>query len=320
MFLACGVGAFGAGIFHLMTHAFFKALLFLGAGSVIHGLSGEQDMNLMGGLRKHMPITFATMFIACIAISGIPPFSGFFSKDEILYQAFLSGNLVLWGIGLLTAFLTAFYMFRLLFRTFFGQERLTHEAKHHLHESPSSMTVPLTILATLSILGGFVGMPLVRHGQRLEEWLEPSLGGIGEATGHAVHASASVELTHMIVSVVVAILGITLAWVMYVRSPGLPEKVGASVKALYTGAYHKWYVDELYDRVIVRPLMGFSQFLWRIWDTWVIDGLVNLVGATVSGTGALLRLFQTGYVGTYAFWLVIGVLALLGSVAWGARL
>jgi NADH-quinone oxidoreductase subunit L len=311
MFLAVGVGAFTAGICHLMTHAFFKALLFLGAGSVIHALSGEQEMGRMGGLRKHLPITFATMAIACVAIAGIPPFAGFFSKDEILYETFASGNIVLWIVATLTAFMTAFYMFRLLFLTFYGQERLTPEAKHHLHESPPSMTVPLTILATLSIVGGWVGLPLIEGGHRLKAWLEPSLGA-----AHEAHAAHSTEVTLMIVSVLVALAGIGLAWLFYVRNPALPERLGASLKGLYRTLLNKWYVDEAYDYAIVRPLHGVSQFLWRIWDTWVIDGFVNLVGATVSGTGALLRLFQTGYVGTYAFWLVIGVLVILGGAVW----
>lgn len=209
--------------------------------------------------------------------------------------------------------MTAFYMFRLLFLTFFGQERLTHEAKHHLHESPPSMTVPLTILATLSIVGGWVGLPLIQGGHRLKAWLEPSLGVAHEAA-HA--AAPGTEVTLMILSVVVALAGIALAWLFYVRSPGLPERLGASLHGLYKTLLNKWYVDEAYDYAIVRPLMGMSQFLWRVWDTWVIDGFVNLVGATVSGTGALLRLFQTGYVGTYAFWLVIGVLVILGGAVW----
>jgi NADH-quinone oxidoreductase subunit L len=324
MFLACGVGAFTAGVFHLMTHAFFKALLFLGAGSVIHALSGEQEMSRMGGLRKHLPITFATMAIATVAIAGIPPFAGFFSKDEILHETFTSGNLVLWAVGTITAFMTAFYMFRLLFLTFYGKERLTPEAKHHLHESPPSMTVPLTILATLSIIGGWVGLPLIEGGHRLREWLAPSLGAVAPAAhaavGHAVeHHDPGLEITLMITSVLVALAGIGLAWLFYVRNPALPEKLGASARGLYRTLLNKWYVDEAYDYAIVRPLHGASQFLWRVWDNWIIDGTVNLVGATVSGTGALLRLFQTGYVGTYAFWLVIGVLVLVGGAVWGAQ-
>jgi len=314
MFLACGVGAFTAGVFHLMTHAFFKALLFLGAGSVIHALSGEQEMPRMGGLKKHLPITFATMTIACLAISGLPPFAGFFSKDEILYEEFASGNVALWAVAMVTAFMTSFYMFRLLFMTFYGQERLTPEAKHHLHESPPSMTVPLIVLAVLSVIGGWINLPIIANGQRLRHWLEPALGAAHEAAGPGAHTS--LELTLMAASVLVALAGLLVAWVFYVKSPELPQRLASSFKGLHRAVLNKWYVDEAYDNVIVRPLVGLSQFLWRIWDTWVIDGTVNLVGATVSGTGALLRLFQTGYVGTYAFWLVIGVLVILGGAVW----
>ena len=325
MFLACGVGAFTAGIFHLMTHAFFKALLFLGAGSVIHALSGEQEMSRMGGLRKHLPITFATMAIACVAIAGIPPFAGFFSKDEILYETFASGHIGLWLVGTITAFMTAFYMFRLLFLTFYGAERITPEAKHHLHESPPSMTVPLSILALLSVIGGWIGLPLIQGGDKVKEWLAPSLGGGGEAmaaaAGHVAEtANHGLEVTLMIASVLVALAGIGLAWLFYVKSPGLPSRVASSARVLYRTLLNKWYVDEAYDYAIVRPLVGASRFLWQVWDNFIIDGFVNLVGATVSGTGALLRLFQTGYVGTYAFWLVIGVLVLLGGAVWGGRL
>jgi len=309
MFLACGVGAFTAGIFHLMTHAFFKALLFLGAGSVIHALSGEQEMGRMGGLRKHLPITFATMAIACVAIAGIPPFAGFFSKDEILYETYASGHTWLWIVGTATALMTAFYMFRLLFLTFFGSERLTPDAKHHLHESPPSMTVPLMMLATLSVVGGWVGLPIVAGGDRIKAWLAPSLGGGVEAAG----GGHGLEIGLMIGSVAVALAGIAIAWLFYVKNPRLPQTLGARMAGLYRTLLHKWYVDEAYDYAVVTPLMGVSRFLWRVWDTWVIDGLVNLTGALVSGTGAFLRIFQTGYVGTYAFWLVFGVLVLLGG-------
>ena len=268
----------------------------------------------MGGLKKYMPVTFATMTIACLAISGLPPFAGFFSKDEILYEEFASGNVVLWIVAMITAFMTAFYMFRLLFLTFFGEERMTHEAKHHLHESPPSMTVPLQVLAVLSVIGGWINLPLIRNGHRLRAWLEPSRGAGHEGIAHV--ENSSVEVTLMVVSVLVALAGTALAWLFYVKSPGLPKRVAAALGGLYRGALNKWYVDEIYDYVIVKPLVGASQFLWRVWDTWVIDGTVNLIGATVSGTGALLRLFQTGYVGTYAFGLVIGVLVILGGAVW----
>jgi NADH-quinone oxidoreductase subunit L len=327
MFLACGVGAYSAGIFHLMTHAFFKALLFLGAGSVIHALSGDQELPRMGGLRRNLPITHLTMLAACVAIAGIPPFAGFFSKDAILFETYNSGNLVLWVVGTVTAFLTAFYMFRLLFLAFYGKERLTDEAKHHLHESPPSMTVPLSVLAVLSVIGGWVGIPMIPGLDRVKDWLAPSLGGAAEhavaAAGGAAHAAAAgagahhdpgLELTLMVVSVLVGLAGIGLAWLFYVRSPELPVRLGDGAKGLYRAMLHKWYVDELYDTIAVRPLVAFSNFLWKVWDTLIIDGIVNGVGAVVAGTGAVLRLFQSGYVGTYAFFLVLGILVLLSGV------
>ena len=338
MFLALGVGAFGAGIFHLMTHAFFKALLFLGAGSVIHALSGEQEMPRMGGLRRHLPITFATMAIACVAIAGIPPLAGFFSKDEILFETFAGGHYVLWAVGTLTAGLTAFYMFRLLFLTFFGRERLTDHARHHLHESPPSMTVPLVVLAVLSIAGGWVGIPLIEGMNRIKDWLAPSLGGGGHAVaaaaaaGHGATAAAghgaaagahhpdpAVELGLMGVSVAVALVGILVAWLFYVKDPLLPRALGERLKGLHRTLLRKWYVDEVYDAIVVRPLMALSNFLWRVWDVLVIDGIVNAIGSIVAGTGAVLRLFQSGYVGTYAFFLVLGVLVLLAGAVTAAR-
>ncbi len=320
MFLACGVGAFSAGVFHLMTHAFFKALLFLGAGSVIHALSGEQEMGRMGGLRKHLPITHLTMLIACIAIAGIPPFAGFFSKDEILFETFAGGHMVLWIVGSLTAAMTAFYMFRLLFLTFYGKERLTDHAKHHLHESPPSMTVPLAVLAVLSVIGGWIGIPMIPGMNRIKDFLAPSLTtDVAQAAqgaaehGSAVHHDPALELTLMAVSVGVALIGIAIAWLMYVKNPGLATTLGARAQGLYRTLLRKWYIDEVYDALIVRPLMALSTFLWRIWDVLLIDGIVNAVGAVVVGTGAVLRLFQSGYVGTYAFFLVLGVLVLLAS-------
>jgi NADH-quinone oxidoreductase subunit L len=334
MFLACGVGAFGAGIFHLMTHAFFKALLFLGSGSVIHALSGEQEMPRMGGLRKHLPITYATMAIGCVAIAGIPPLAGFFSKDEILFETFAGGHLVLWVVAAITAGMTAFYMFRLLFLTFHGKERLTEHARHHLHESPPSMTVPLVVLAVLSVVGGWVGIPVVQGMNRIKDWLAPSLTSHLPAAAQAGHGAAAagahgaaagahhdvgLELTLMAVSVAIALAGIFVAWLFYVKNPLLPRALGERLKGLYRTLLHKWYIDEVYDAIVVRPLMALSNFLWRVWDVLVIDGIVNAVGSIVAGTGALLRLFQSGYVGTYAFFLVLGVLVLLAGAVAAAR-
>src|SRR5688572_2481708 len=334
MFLALGVGAFAAGVFHLMTHAFFKALLFLGSGSVIHALSGEQEMPRMGGLKKHLPITYATMAIGCVAIAGIPPLAGFFSKDEILFETFAGGHLVLWVVAAITAGMTAFYMFRLLFLTFHGKERLTEHARHHLHESPPSMTVPLIVLAVLSVVGGWVGIPIVQGMNRIKDWLAPSLTshlpaaaqaghGAAAAGAHGVaagaHHNVGLELTLMAVLVAVALAGIFVAWLFYVKNPLLPRALGERLKGLYRTLLHKWYIDEVYDAIVVRPLMALSNFLWRVWDVLVIDGIVNAVGSIVAGTGALLRLFQSGYVGTYAFFLVLGVLVLLAGAVAAAR-
>jgi NADH-quinone oxidoreductase subunit L len=344
MFLALGVGAFSAGIFHLMTHAFFKALLFLGAGSVIHALSGEQEMPRMGGLRRHLPVTHATMLVACVAIAGIPPLAGFFSKDEILFETFAGGHMILWVLGTITAAMTAFYMFRLLFLTFYGNERLTEHARHHLHESPPSMTVPLGVLAVLSVVGGWVGIPMIPGMNRIQDWLAPSLAspeaaqaagaahgaaeaahgaataaGHGAAAGAGAHHDPALELGLMAVSVGVALLGILLAWLLYVRNPALPRALGERARGLHRTLLRKWYVDEIYDALVVRPFMALSNFLWRVWDVLIIDGLVNAVGSVVAGTGAVLRLFQSGYVGTYAFFLVLGILVLLAGAVAAAR-
>jgi NADH-quinone oxidoreductase subunit L len=226
--------------------------------------------------------------------------------------------------------MTAFYMFRLLFLTFYGKERLTDHAKHHLHESPPSMTVPLSVLAVLSVVGGWIGIPMIPGLNRVKEWLAPSLTsivphaapaahGAAEAAGHAAtgaHHDPALELTLMAASVAVALVGIALAWLFYIKNPGLARGVGEKLRFVYRTLLNKWYIDGVYDTLVVRPLMAFSNFLWRVWDVLVIDGLVNAVGAIVAGTGAVLRLFQSGYVGTYAFFLVLGVLLLLaGAVA-----
>ena len=286
----------------------------------------------MGGLAGRLPWTHGVMLVACIAIAGIPPFAGFFSKDEILFETFAGGHMLLWAVGSITAAMTAFYMFRLLFLTFYGKERLTDHARHHLHESPPSMTIPLAVLAVLSVIGGWVGIPMIPGLNRIKEWLAPSLAtvqheaagaahGAAAAAGHGAgaHHDPALELTLMGASVAVALIGIAIAWLMYIRSPGLPVALGARVQLLYRALLRKWYVDEIYDAIVVRPLMALSNFLWRIWDVLVVDGLVNAVGAVVVGTGAVLRLFQSGYVGTYAFFLVLGVLILLASAVAAGR-
>jgi NADH-quinone oxidoreductase subunit L len=304
MFFACGVGGFTAGVFHLMTHAFFKALLFLGAGSVIHALSGEQDMQRMGGLAGKLPWTHRTMLAGTIAIAGIPPFAGFFSKDEILSDAFLSGHWGVWIAGLLGSALTAFYMFRLYLLTFRGESRLTHEAEHHLHESPPSMVIPLVVLAVLSVVGGFVGPPLQEGGHFFARWLAPVFEG-----GHETEVSAATEWSLIAISVVVAVLGVALAFRVYGKRT--EEPLARSAPKIYDTLVHKYWVDELYDLAVVRTVYRMSRRLWTFWDEKVVDGAVNGVGRVFESGWAVLRLFQTGFVGTYALFFTLGVAVLL---------
>jgi NADH-quinone oxidoreductase subunit L len=325
MFMACGVGAFGAGIFHLMTHAFFKALLFLCAGSVIHALSGEQDLRKMGALAGRLPWTHRTMLIGTLAIAGLPPLAGFFSKDAILAHAIESGHVWIWIAGLVGAAMTAFYMFRLYLLTFRGTSRVSVEAEHHLHESPPSMIVPLAILAMLSIVGGWIGPPLIEGGNAFERWLHPVFAQTG---AHGVHdlvqaawweqtlhrfglSEVSGEWALMALSVVVALAGILIATRAYSRTAELATRVRERFAAVYRLLLNKYWVDELYDATVVRPIHGFSRGLWRIWDEKVVDGSVNGVGFVFEAASAVLRLFQTGFVGTYAMFFVLGVLALV---------
>jgi NADH-quinone oxidoreductase subunit L len=318
MFLGLGVGAFASGIFHLMTHAFFKALLFLGAGSVIHALSGEQDMQRMGGLKSALPKTHFTMLMGTLAIAGIFPFAGFFSKDEILWNAWLHGGPVLWGAGVLGAFLTAFYMFRLYFMTFHGTPRLTEEAKHHLHESPNSMVIPLALLAFLSLIGGWIQVPLLQGGQRLEAFLDPVFADRASLTGaaveHAVHVPG-IETTLMVISLVVALAGIFVAHRFYVVDPELPARTGERVKGLYRLVFHKYWVDEIYDSLVVQPVYRMSVRLWERFDAAVIDGAVNGVGRLAERGAGLLRLAQTGYVQAYVLLITLGLVVVLGYLA-----
>jgi len=316
MFLGLGSAAFGAGIFHVMTHAFFKALLFLGAGSVIHALHEEQDIRKMGGLRRKLPLTFATFLVATLAITGFPGLSGFFSKDEILAAAF-GQNKGLWAIGVVTAGLTSFYMFRLLFLTFFGKSRVEPEKEDKIHESPAVMTVPLVILAVLSVAGGWLGLPPVlgKHllGGPGGGFLGPVFEGLHhiEGFGHAHHMSHAMEWTLMGVSTVVALVGFGVAWFKYIGTDDL-RAITASRRG-FVGQLlaDKYRVDELYDAVIVRPIGACARFLWRWIDELLIDGLVNFSGLAVRVGGEILRLFQTGHVQTYAFFMVLGVIALL---------
>ncbi|HPG11913.1 MAG TPA: NADH-quinone oxidoreductase subunit L [Chitinophagaceae bacterium] len=298
MFLALGTGAYVAAVFHVMTHAFFKALLFLGSGSVIHAMGGEQDIRKMGGLSKKLSITYFTFLIGCIAISGIPPFSGFFSKDAILLSAF-EHNKILYAVALFAALLTAFYMFRLLFLTFSGKFRGTDEQKHHLHESPSAMTIPLIILAILSVIGGFVGIPEVfkANGDKLSSFLSPVISKTGEH-----HVSHSTEYMLMGLSTGLVLLMIIFAWFKF-RNYKSSESKGFG-KLLE----NKWYVDEIYDRAIVNPLHRFAGFLKDVFDKKIVDGLVNGVGKAVQYSGRQLRLLQSGQVGIYVLLMVLGML------------
>jgi NADH-quinone oxidoreductase subunit L len=329
MFLGVGVGAFSAGIFHLMTHAFFKGLLFLGAGSVMHALSGELDMRKMGALRKKIPYTFWTFFIATLAIAGIPGLSGFFSKDEILWQAFSSshGHFLLWLVAAVAAGMTAFYMFRALFMTFFGQSRVEEHAAHHLHESPKIMTVPLMILAVLSVIGGYIGVPHVLGGaNHIHEFLAPVLGGVAEPA--KVHAGISIlsqawassgetgghlatlELLMMVISVVIALIGIGIAYLCYVKNPAIPKMLAEKWKGLYKLVFNKYYVDELYEILFINSLKNLGTGLWKGFDDFVIDGLINGVAYLIGWISGGLRRIQTGVVQNYAFSIIIGGIVL----------
>ena len=306
MFLGLGVGAYTGAVFHVMTHAFFKALLFLGAGSVIHAMGGEQDMRKMGGLRKYMSVTHATFLVGCIAIAGIPPFSGFFSKDEILAAAY-GKSPVYYVIGVFTALLTAFYMFRLYATTFRGNFRGTHEQEHHLHESPSAITIPLIVLALLAAGAGFLGIPEVfaPNAHWLEHFLEPVFAASAGVPGAGAPAmSAGTEWGLMGVSVALALIGTIYAWGRFSRRPELEEATGFG-KVLA----NKWYVDELFNALIVRPLDLLAQF-FVFFDKYVIDWIVNGVGRLVQYGSRQIRLMQSGQVGGYVLLMVVGIIVL----------
>ncbi len=310
MFLGLGVGAYTGAFFHVLTHAFFKALLFLGAGSVIHAVSNEQDMRKMGGLKGKLPITFATMLIGTIAISGIPPFAGFFSKDEILAAAFAHST-TMYVIGVITAMFTSFYMFRMLYLTFYGKFRGTAEQEHHLHESPSTMTIPLMVLAALSILGGLIGIPKVLGGNH---WLEHFLAPVFEKSAALLphtETSSSVEITLMIVSVAGALIALAYAYVRYVKKSHVPAEDNEERPGLVSLSYHKFYVDEIYDWLIRKPLDGLSIFFYKVVDLLAIDGLVNGLGKISVRSSKGLRLLQSGNVGFYIFMMVAGIIAIL---------
>jgi NADH-quinone oxidoreductase subunit L len=348
MFLACGVGAYEAGIFHLMTHAFFKALLFLAAGSVIHALSGEQDMRKMGGLRKRIPITFWTMTMGVFAIAGLPPWAGFFSKDEILYRAFTSDNplgKLLWFVGLVTAGITSFYMFRLWFKTFFGPEHVAgqtdlhdhgaavhaysgshavmvaeHEENHArgIHESPWTMLFPLVVLAILSVIGGWVGIPIAFGGNdEAEHFLQPIFneGAVGTVTNAGSHA---LELTLAAISILTAVLGLYIAYIFYYKKPRTAAALAGRAPALYRLVENKFYVDEIYSALIVAPLLMFTRlFLGGLIDGGLVNGTGAAAGSTTRGLSSLVRRVQSGNIRSYAGWLALGAAAVLLVMIFG---
>lgn len=310
MFMGLGVGAFTGAFFLVTTHAFFKALLFLGAGSVIHAMGDEQDIRKMGGLRKRLPVTFLTMLIGTIAISGIPPLSGFFAKDEILVHVY-SDNKLIWIVGFIGAMFTAFYMFRMLFLTFFGKFRGTQEQESHLHESPATMTIPLIVLAVLAAIGGLLNLPVALGGNHaLADFLAPVFADSMTKTGE-FHMEHSTEYILMTVSALAALVMAFIAYRRYVTTATIPAEDAAPRGLLARLSYRKFYVDELYDALIVRPLNALSIFLHRAVDRWGIDGIVNGLGKTVGESGKGIRLLQSGNVGFYIFMMVIAVFALL---------
>ncbi|RQO67685.1 NADH-quinone oxidoreductase subunit L [Pedobacter sp. KBW06] len=305
MFLGLGVGAYNGAFFHVITHAFFKALLFLCAGSVIHALHHEQDMRHMGGLRKKLPVTFLTMLIGTIAIAGLPPFSGFFSKDEILAHVYMHDK-VMWAIAVFGAFLTAFYMFRMLFLTFYGKYRGTHHAEEKIHESPKSMTIPLIVLAVLSAIGGAIGIPETLGGNHwLSHWLAPVIKHTAEAPDHAT------EYALMAVSVVGVLVSIAFAYVKYIKQNHVPVPDEGKRSALANLSYNKFYFDEIYDLLIRKPLDALSTFFYKIIDNKIVDGIVNGLGWSTSEASKGLRLVQSGNVGFYIFMMVVGIISLL---------
>jgi NADH-quinone oxidoreductase subunit L len=350
MFLAMGVGAYAAGIFHLMTHAFFKALLFLGSGAVIHALHGEQDMRHMGGLRHELPVTYWTFLAGTLAIVGVPLLSGFFSKDEILWQTYAHGHIVLWALGMVTAFLTAVYMFRLLYMTFFGSRRTApaghgHDAhgvhagddphgtahhedargasKGHLHDAPPAMAIALVVLAVGAIFAGYVGVPnaVVHGGNRIEAYLEPSFHAPGagiefagvEAAEPAETHDTGTELGLMALSTLVALGGIGLATILFLKAPQKAGALATQFGGVHRLLLNKYYVDEIYDAALVQPIKRTSSaVLWRGVDAGLIDGTVNAVGLVVRGWSAVLRRLQTGSVRAYAMSLFVGAVAILG--------
>jgi NADH-quinone oxidoreductase subunit L len=314
MFLAMGVGAFGAGVFHVMTHAFFKALLFLGSGSVILAVHHEQDMRKMGALKNKLPITYMTMLLGTFAISGIPFFSGFFSKDEILWKAYSSplGSPWLWGVGFLTAGLTAFYMFRMIYLTFHGESRVDSHTAEHVHESPFSMTIPLMILAALAVTGGFFGVPHVFHviPNGMENYFQGFFAEIPSG-----HGTVSAEWTLMAFSVAFALLAWFFASRLYHSGFDLAAGLRSKWESLYQLSLNKWYVDELYNTLIIQPGRLFStHVLWRLFDQNVIDRAVNTTADVARMVGNSIRPLQNGLTQNYALIFTLGTFLILWFV------
>ena len=314
MFLALGVGAFSAGIFHVMTHAFFKALLFLGAGSIIHAMHEEQDIRNYGGLKKYMPKTYITFLVASLAISGIPPFSGFFSKDEIIWDSFANGNIIFWFIGAFTAVLTAFYMFRLVYLTFGGKERFGHDK--HPHESPKVMTIPLIILGILSAIGGFVGIPELfagKGGNSFENWLEPIFKNahtkLALSSGGYSHFQ---EIAFMLITLAGAVGAIYYARHIYIKNIQIATNYRKKFPGIYKLLLNKYFVDEAYDAAVVNPIVkGSESFLWKIADSKIIDGIVNGVASLVGLISKKIRKIQTGIAQSYALVMMLGIVIAL---------
>ena len=311
MFIGCGVGAYAAGMFHLTTHAFFKSLLFLAAGSVLHALSGEQDIRKMGGLRRHLPLTYTTFLIGAIAIAGVPFFSGFFSKDAILSRAFAGGHTAVWLAGLLAAVMTAFYMFRLVLLTFHGRERLDLEARKHLHESPPVMTIPLVLLALFSVGAGYIGLPAVlgRDLDRFFRFLEPVI-----PLGSEGVLSPGTEWSLILASVAAALAGIAAALLFYGRRPSIPGWLVHRFPGLYKLVLNKYYVDEFYGAAIVNPLIRGSEAVYQHFDLKVIDGAVNGAGRLAALAGRALNTLQSGRLKDYALGLLAGLIIILGAL------
>jgi NADH-quinone oxidoreductase subunit L len=314
MFLAVGVGAFGAAMFHLMTHAFFKALMFLGSGSVIHAMEGEQDIRKMGGLKKQLPITHLTFVAGWLAIIGTPLFSGFFSKDEILWYAYSSphGHFLLWFVGVVAAGCTAFYMTRLMALTFWGKSRVPKEI--HPHESPLSMTIPLIVLAILSVVGGYLGIPhVIGHALHvpniLEEWFSGRIAPI-----KIENASAAEEILLMLISISVAFASATLAYIFYVKDTSKPTQFVSKIKGLHNVVYNKYFVDEGYAKAIILPLVAFSRNLWLHMDVEFIDKATHKLSGFFQDSADGLKSLQNGNLQSYAVYIVIGFIAMISVI------